>query len=59
MALRTTTGALYTWGYNANGQLGNGDAALLNQSSPVQIGTSSWTVIGTGSSAYGSFAITT
>ena len=38
-----TDGALFTWGYNAQGQLGLGDAT--NRSSPVQVGTSSWTSI--------------
>jgi len=38
---------LYSWGYNANGQLGLGD--ILNRSSPVQIGTlTTWSVIAGG-----------
>lgn len=37
--------ALFAWGDNANGQLGIADGA---QSSPIQVGTSSWTMISTG-----------
>ena len=37
-------GALFTWGDNTIGQLGQLD--LVHRSSPVQIGTSSWTSIG-------------
>lgn len=37
---------LYAWGVNANGQLGLNDT--INRSSPVQIGTSSWTQISAG-----------
>ena len=37
-------GALFTWGSNSFGQLGRGlDTLPLNVSSPVQVGTSSWT----------------
>jgi hypothetical protein len=38
-----STGALYTWGGSPNGQLG--DSTLVSKSSPVHIGTSSWTAI--------------
>ena len=38
----TTAGALFTWGYS---QYGVGDGTTTNRSSPVQIGTSSWTKI--------------
>ena len=38
-----TTGALYGWGTNAYGHLGNG--TTINASSPVQVGTSSWTTV--------------
>ena len=41
-----TTGALYTWGWNATGQLGDG--TIVNKSSPVLIGTSSWAVVSAG-----------
>lgn len=40
-------GALFTWGNNdafIAGMLGHGD--LINRSSPVQVGTSSWTAVG-------------
>jgi alpha-tubulin suppressor-like RCC1 family protein len=40
-------GKLFTWGYAAYGALGNGDI-VTNKSSPVQIGTSSWTAVSTG-----------
>jgi alpha-tubulin suppressor-like RCC1 family protein len=43
-----TVGRLWTWGNNAVGQLGFGDT--LNRSSPIQIGTSSWTQISVGGS---------
>jgi len=46
---------LYLWGYNGNGQLGQGN--LTDQSSPVQVGRlSTWTNIG-GSSLSTTFAI--
>jgi alpha-tubulin suppressor-like RCC1 family protein len=45
-------GSLWAWGNNFWGTLGQGD--ILNRSSPVQIGTSSWISIDAGS---GSFAI--
>jgi alpha-tubulin suppressor-like RCC1 family protein len=37
----SSNGALYTWGINANGQLGDG--TTVNKSSPVKIGSESWT----------------
>ena len=45
-------GGLFTWGFNGvppfffSGQLGLGDTT--NRSSPVQVGTSSWTQVGAG-----------
>ena len=45
LAIRTD-GALFAWGYNNSGQLG--DNTLIHRSSPVQIGTSSWIAIGVG-----------
>jgi alpha-tubulin suppressor-like RCC1 family protein len=39
-------GALFAWGQNTFGQLGDG--TTTNRSSPVQIGTSSWTVTSAG-----------
>ena len=47
LAIRSD-GALFAWGYNASGQLGDG--TTTNRSSPVQIGTSSWTQVATGGS---------
>ena len=44
----TTTGALFTWGGNAGGQLGDG--TTIDKSSPVQIGTSSWASVAAASS---------
>jgi alpha-tubulin suppressor-like RCC1 family protein len=38
-------GTLWTWGNNTFGQLGNNDATLIHRSSPIQVGTSSWTAI--------------
>jgi len=43
LALKTD-GSLWSWGANNWGQLGQGD--LIYRSSPVQIGTSSWSAIG-------------
>ena len=42
----TTTGALYTWGLGTSGQLG--DNTIVSKSSPVKIGSSSWSVVSTG-----------
>jgi len=42
----TSTGALFTWGNNATGQLGDG--TTINKSSPIQIGTRSWTSVSAG-----------
>ena len=44
----TTNGALYTWGDNTNGRLGDG--TIAPKSSPVQIGTSSWSFLDLGGS---------
>ena len=41
-------GLLFTWGQNTAGQLGDG--TTLNKSSPVQIGTGSWTQVTAGAS---------
>ena len=40
-------GGLFTWGLNNRGQLGDG--TIVNKSSPVQIGSSSWTAVAAGS----------
>jgi alpha-tubulin suppressor-like RCC1 family protein len=49
MAVKTD-GTLWTWGWNNNGQLGNSPLYLLNQSSPVQIGSlTTWLKIAGGS----------
>jgi alpha-tubulin suppressor-like RCC1 family protein len=48
MGLLTTTGALYTWGLNNVGQLGDG--TIVNKSSPVHIGLLSWSAVSAGSS---------
>ena len=39
-------GTLFTWGFNSNGQLGDG--TNTGKSSPVQIGTSSWISVSAG-----------
>ena len=39
-------GALFTWGAGSSGKLGND--LTINRSSPVQVGSSSWTGIGAG-----------
>ena len=50
-AIRSDSG-LFTWGLNTNGQLGltniNAAGDTVTRSSPVQVGTSSWTFIATG-----------
>jgi alpha-tubulin suppressor-like RCC1 family protein len=45
LAIRSD-GLLFSWGLNANGRLGLGDTVY--RSSPTQVGSSSWTSIGTG-----------
>jgi alpha-tubulin suppressor-like RCC1 family protein len=45
MAIRSD-GGLFTWGFNTSGQLGDG--TTTSRSSPVQIGSSSWTAISAG-----------
>lgn len=52
-SLVTTTGAGYSWGYNANGELGVGD--VVNRSSPVAIVGSgvTWSKIVCGESSFG------
>lgn len=42
----SNTGALFVWGKNNYGQLGNN--SIVSRSSPVQVGTSSWTTISAG-----------
>jgi alpha-tubulin suppressor-like RCC1 family protein len=39
-------GKLFTWGYNGSGRLGDG--TTTNSSSPVQIGSGSWTAVDMG-----------
>ena len=56
LALRTD-GTLYAWGYNQYNELGQNQRVQTNYSSPMQIGTSSFTTISTG--ANNSFAIRT
>ena len=41
-------GALFVWGSNFSGQLGTNNPPNLNLSSPVQLGTSSWSVVSGG-----------
>ena len=41
-------GILFAWGINATGRLGNNDTLNLTRSSPVQIGTSTWTSVAAG-----------
>ena len=38
-----STGALFAWGFNGVGNLGL--SVTTNRSSPVQVGTSSWTQV--------------
>jgi alpha-tubulin suppressor-like RCC1 family protein len=43
VAAITSTGSLFTWGYNGYGNLG--DNTTVDKTSPVQIGTSSWSAV--------------
>jgi hypothetical protein len=53
-----TDGTLWAWGYNANGQLGDGTTA--NKSSPVQIGAgTNWATVIASNTGNNSFAIKT
>ena len=44
----TSVGALYAWGQNSNGTLGLGRTGSYSVSSPVQVGSSSWSQISAG-----------
>lgn len=44
----TSNATMYAWGLNNAGQLGDG--TTVNKSSPIQIGSSSWTAIAAGAS---------
>jgi alpha-tubulin suppressor-like RCC1 family protein len=46
LAIRESDRSLWSWGINTNGQLGDG--TTINKSSPIQIGTSSWTIVSAG-----------
>jgi alpha-tubulin suppressor-like RCC1 family protein len=48
---RRSDNLLFAWGSNQNGRLGIGNT--INRSSPVQVGTSTWTKIAPGSEAMG------
>jgi len=41
-------GKLFAWGINTSGKLGNNDTTQATMSSPVQIGTSTWTSVAAG-----------
>jgi alpha-tubulin suppressor-like RCC1 family protein len=44
MAMVRSDGTLWTWGYNVNGELGDG--TTTNKSSPIQVGTdTNWTAV--------------
>ena len=43
---KNSSGLLFAWGYNVNGQVG--DSSTINRSSPVQISSSSYTLISAG-----------
>jgi len=46
LAIKTIDKSLWTWGFNTSYQLGSG--TTTPRSSPVQVGTSSWTLISAG-----------
>ena len=53
-----TAGTLWTWGNNAQGELGDNNLVAVVRSSPVQVGTSTWTAVN--GSQFGTvYAITT
>jgi alpha-tubulin suppressor-like RCC1 family protein len=43
---KNSSGLLFAWGYNVNGQVG--DSSTINRSSPVQISSSSYTLLSAG-----------
>ena len=47
LAIRSD-GRLFAWGYQSAGRLGNGSGSYSGISSPVQIGSSSWTAVAAG-----------
>ena len=48
-------GALFTWGQGTSGQLASG--ATTSRSSPVQVGSSSWTTVSSGGNSFNGFAV--
>ena len=57
VAIRESDGSLWTWGLNNAGQLGDG-TTVLSKSSPVKIGSSSWSMVEGGSSHTAAIDIT-
>ena len=50
-AIKESDSSLWTWGYNAYGQLGNG--TTTNRRSPVQVGSNSWKIVSGGGNFFG------
>jgi alpha-tubulin suppressor-like RCC1 family protein len=55
-AIRTTDGALFTWGINGFGQLGDG--TTITRSTPTKIGNNSWSIVSAGRSHTAAIDIT-
>ena len=54
-----TTGTLWTWGWNASRKLGLGLSDVVNQSSPTQLGSDTWSKVSVTALTHSTMAIKT